>query len=278
MRSHTTWSSPWKTLLFRWYKTCWSRSSSQHCYFGDDSNEHLAHTICNCHKDVHRSRQQNSNASCFSRVASKITTSSNSNPWGVLRYINTLYTLTLHQFNFGAISVTFQAISVPFRSHFGDKTCTALAQHLHSICTALAQHFIPPTSALSDANHNKKEPKSPAFDTNFVIFDNLLALVETVVSCRRNIISCKIGPCFHTRFFVDASGMIISWLFVPETSPRPPRDPPRDPPETPRDPPRDPSETFPKPHFLEEFPSRPQGHIFPVPRSPRSQNSIDMYI
>ena len=61
--------------------------------------------------------------------------------------------------------------------------------------------------------------KSPAFDTNFVILDNLLALVETVVSCGRNIISCKIGPCFHTRFFVDASGMIISWLFVHETPP-----------------------------------------------------------
>ena len=28
-----------------------------------------------------------------------------------------------------------------------------------------------------------------------------------------------------------------------------------------------------EPHFLEEFPSRPQGHIFPGPRSPQSQKN-----
>ena len=194
----------------------------------------------------------------------------------VLKYVNMLYTLTLHQFNFGAISVTFQAISVLFRSHFGDKICTAFTHHLHATSTPPPRDLHATVAPPGPPKICTFITKNPAFETHFVIFDNLLALVETVVSCRRNIISCKIGPCFHTRFFVDAPGMIISWLFVHETPRTPQLTPNSHPAHTQLTPDYTPPQTLPKPHFLEEFPNRPRGHIFPGPRSPQSQHSIDM--
>ena len=107
-------------------------------------------------------------------------------------------------------------------------------------------------------SHGQVKPKSPAFETHFVIFESLVALVEAVVSCRRNIIfECRREasmqnwflfpyPFFCRRFWHD--NFLALNMFCARG---PSREPSENPPRTPREPPE-------TPLFLKSFQAAPR--------------------
>ena len=79
------------------------------------------------------------------------------------------------------------------RCRFGDYHVNAMStpcqQHVNAMSTPRQRHQIIAYHTPVRTSHGQMNRKSPAFGLNFVIFEGLVALVETVVSCRRNIVS-----------------------------------------------------------------------------------------